>query len=126
MHKSAMPRRRAITRTPAAIGTATLVTVGLALAGCTAETTSTETAEPTTTAESTPSATAEATTDVVALAEAFAATLDADQQASLFQEYTFDNAANWSRSPWTASTGQTAATMAAACGLCPLRSKAHA
>ena len=94
-----MPRRRAITRTPAAIGTATLVTVGLALAGCTAETTSTETAEPTTTAESTPSATAEATTDVVALAEAFAATLDADQQASLFQEYTFDNAANWSNFP---------------------------
>ena len=99
MHKSAMPRRRAITRTPAAIGTATLVTVGLALAGCTAETTSTETAEPTTTAESTPSATAEATTDVVALAEAFAATLDADQQAALFQEYTFDNAANWSNFP---------------------------
>jgi hypothetical protein len=37
--------------------------------------------------------------DVVALAEAFAATLTDEQDASLNQEYTFANAANWSNLP---------------------------
>jgi len=43
--------------------------------------------------------------DVVALAEAFAATLDEDQAASLNQEYTFENAANWSNLPNSLLTG---------------------
>jgi len=37
--------------------------------------------------------------DVVALAAAFAATLSADQQTSLDQDYSFANAANWSNLP---------------------------
>ena len=43
--------------------------------------------------------------DVVALAEAFAATLTDEQKASLNQEYTFANAANWSNLPNGLLTG---------------------
>ncbi|WP_345712653.1 cell wall-binding repeat-containing protein, partial [Kineococcus glutinatus] len=43
--------------------------------------------------------------DVVALAEAFAATLDEDQRTALNQEYTFENAANWSNLPNGLLTG---------------------
>jgi hypothetical protein len=43
--------------------------------------------------------------DVVALAEAFAATLSDDQKNSLDQDYTFENAANWSNLPNALLTG---------------------
>ncbi|MBE1879044.1 DUF3500 domain-containing protein [Myceligenerans pegani] len=43
--------------------------------------------------------------DVVALAEAFAATLDDDQIAELNQDYTFENAAAWSNFPQALLTG---------------------
>ena len=79
---------------------ATLPAAALALtvvlSGC-----SSTTAEVEETASSTTEATDDtATSDgVVAEAEAFAATLDDDQLASLNQDYTFDNAANWSNLP---------------------------
>lgn len=43
--------------------------------------------------------------DVVALAEAFAATLDEEQAAALQQDYTFANASNWSNLPDALLTG---------------------
>ena len=43
--------------------------------------------------------------DVVALAEAFSESLDDDQRESLNQDYSFDNAANWSNFPNALLTG---------------------
>ena len=45
------------------------------------------------------------TGDVVALAEAFAATLSDDQKTALNQDYTFENATNWSNLPNALLTG---------------------
>ncbi|WP_432501034.1 DUF3500 domain-containing protein [Kineococcus arenarius] len=46
-----------------------------------------------------PNPSAAAGDDVIALAEAFAATLDDEQKEALYQEYTFANATNWSNFP---------------------------
>jgi len=84
--------------------TSALVALALAVAGCgTADDTdgsATSTASPS--ASSTESSTDSSTgssSEVVSLAEAFAATLDEDQQAELEQDYTFENASNWSNFP---------------------------
>lgn len=67
----------------------------LGLSGCgTTDTTTETTTSPTASATSSASS-----SDVVALAEAFAATLDEDQLTALNQDYSFDNAANWSNLP---------------------------
>ncbi|WP_419702875.1 DUF3500 domain-containing protein [Promicromonospora sp. NFX87] len=83
-----------------------VLAVGLtvSLAGCTgSDGTSAGSAETSASASSssTASATAssEAGADVVTLAEAFAATLDDEQLSALNQDYTFENAANWSNLP---------------------------
>ena len=57
------------------------------------------------TSTSSPSTAVAGSGDVVALAEAFAATLTDDQRASLDQDYTFANAANWSNLPNALLTG---------------------
>ncbi|WP_432532933.1 DUF3500 domain-containing protein [Kineococcus arenarius] len=46
-----------------------------------------------------PNPSAAAGDDVVALAEAFAATLDDEQKEALYQDYTYANATNWSNFP---------------------------
>lgn len=95
------PRDLAARRTrPAttALAASAAIALAIGLAGCASATSSESTAE----ASATPSATADtstSTSDVVALAEAFAATLTDDQQAELYQEYTFENASNWSNLP---------------------------
>ncbi|MFT4212936.1 MAG: DUF3500 domain-containing protein [Microbacterium sp.] len=74
----------------------------LLLAGCTATSTSTSSASATATATATPTATAttsSSSTDVVALAQAFKATLSSDLQSTLQQEYTLSNAERWSNLP---------------------------
>ena len=70
----------------------------LILAGCSGadEATSTTTPSASTSSDSSSSA---SSGDVVALAEAFAATLSDDQLSELNQDYSFDNAANWSNLP---------------------------
>lgn len=82
-----------------------MLALTIALASCSATSTTATTATPTTTASATATATATSDTDVVALAEAFAATLDDDQKASLYQEYTFANATDWSNFPNQLLTG---------------------
>ena len=79
-----------------AAAVAGVAAVGLLLSGCAAATT----AEPTSTTAptSTATTTADAST-IVAAAETFAATLTADQLASLNQEYTLANAEAWSNLP---------------------------
>ncbi len=79
------------------LSAALTVATALALAGCAGVTQTT----PTTTASGTAAAssTTAASGDVVALAEAFAATLTDDQRTQLYQDYTFENAANWSNLP---------------------------
>ncbi len=71
-----------------------VLTLTLGLAAC---------ASDDTTSDSTTSSTSDAETtggsDIVALAEAFAATLSDDQQTELYQDYTLENASNWSNLP---------------------------
>ncbi|MEJ5914360.1 DUF3500 domain-containing protein [Pseudokineococcus sp. 1T1Z-3] len=89
--------RRHLWPTASAAGLA----LALALAGCSGST-SDDDAGSTSTSTSTSGSSSTATAgsgDVVALAEAFSATLDEDQQEALEQEYTFENAANWSNLP---------------------------
>ncbi|MFT4211913.1 MAG: DUF3500 domain-containing protein [Microbacterium sp.] len=77
-----------------------------ALASCTSTATTEETATATATATATSTASASSSSgDVVALAEAFAATLSDDQKSSLSQDYTFANAADWSNFPNALLTG---------------------
>ncbi|WP_353808640.1 DUF3500 domain-containing protein [Agromyces sp. SYSU T00194] len=80
------------------IGASSALVLAVTLAACssTDETTSESTASESSSSSSSSTA---SSSDVVALAEAFAATLSDDQQAELFQEYTFENAANWSNLP---------------------------
>lgn len=89
-----------------AVGVAAALTI--TLAGCSsaddtgagsAATTSSTTSSTTTSTGTTSSG------DVVALAEAFAATLDDDQKTALNQDYTFANASNWSNFPNALLTG---------------------
>lgn len=75
---------------------AVAVAASLALAGCGSSDDSTTSASTSSTSSATTSA---ASGSVVALAEAFAATLDDDQKTALDQEYTFANATNWSNLP---------------------------
>ena len=92
-------------RWPAATAAAALA---LTLAGCGGSSDSDSTASASSSSSastsSSPSATA-GSGDVVALAEAFAATLDTDQTTALDQEYSFANAANWSNLPQALLTG---------------------
>jgi hypothetical protein len=81
---------------------ASVAIVGLALAACSTSDASPSTNATTSATVALPNATATAaasTGTVVAAAEAFAATLTADQLASLNQEYTLDNAEAWSNLP---------------------------
>lgn len=84
--------KAAISRTAPAL----LLVTALGLAGCSTADSSTTTSTASPTASSTDAASG---SDVVALAEAFAATLDDDQLTALNQDYSFDNAANWSNLP---------------------------
>ena len=83
------------------------LTLALAVGGCASSADSAGTGTATATASSSSSTTGSATGsgDVVSLAQAFAATLSQDQKASLQQNYTFANAANWSNLPDALLTG---------------------
>ncbi|WP_207507789.1 DUF3500 domain-containing protein [Klenkia brasiliensis] len=83
-----------------AIAASAAVLMSLGLVGCSSDTTSDSTSTSTSSAAtSASSGSTAASGDVVALAEAFAATLDDDQREALNQDYTFDNATNWSNFP---------------------------
>lgn len=94
-------------RVRAGIAAGAALTLALSLAGCASSAAPATTTSPAASASSTPTATAEATAtgEVAALAEAFAATLSDEQKASLYQEYSLANAANWSNLPNALLTG---------------------
>ncbi|WP_345712728.1 DUF3500 domain-containing protein, partial [Kineococcus glutinatus] len=98
------PARRRHRRPAAAAAAA--AALALTLAGCSSSDESGDTTSSSSTTSAGSSSTASAGSgDVVALAEAFAATLDDDQRTSLNQEYTFANASNWSNFPNSILTG---------------------
>lgn len=77
------------------LGASAALALTVTLASC-----ATATSESTSTPTPTSTATATATSsDVVALAEAFAATLSDEQKTALYQDYTYANATNWSNLP---------------------------
>jgi len=84
------------------IAASAAVLMSLSLVGCGADD-SKDSATSSSSSNSAGSTTASG--DVVALAEAFAATLDEDQATALQQDYTFDNASNWSNFPNALLTG---------------------
>lgn len=95
---SAVIRRRLRAKTTFAV--TVIVGLGLTLAGCSGSPdSSSSSASPTASGSASASASATSSGDVVALAEAFAATLSDDQRTALNQEYTFANATNWSNLP---------------------------
>ncbi len=98
----AASRHRPPVRSLIGATTAVVLTVSLASCASSGGTTATATA-PLVTASA--SATAASSGDVVALAEAFAATLSDDQKTSLYQEYTLANAEDWSNLPNALLTG---------------------
>ncbi len=80
--------------TSAVAAVSATVLMSLVLVGCSSgETSSSATSSSASGSASAPSG------EVVALAEAFAATLDDDQLEALNQDYTFENASNWSNFP---------------------------
>lgn len=97
------PPRRPLRRS----ATTAAVALALVLTGCAGSDDSTDDAASSSTSSSptTSAGSAAGSGDVVALAEAFAATLSDDQRTSLEQEYSFENAANWSNLPNALLTG---------------------
>lgn len=83
--------------TAARVGAVAVLAAGFALAACSDSDDGSDSS--TSSPSETESGSTGTGTGVVALAEGFAATLDDDQLASLNQDYTFDNAANWSNLP---------------------------
>lgn len=94
MHSALPSLNRPLLRRPV---TAAAVVFALALAGCASSNdtgTGTDSGSTGASASSTPGS-----GDVVALAEAFSASLSDEQRTALNQEYTFANATNWSNLP---------------------------
>ncbi|MGY1706413.1 DUF3500 domain-containing protein [Geodermatophilus sp. SYSU D00697] len=88
------------------IAASAAVLLSLGLVGCSSDDSSDSSASSSATSSSSGSSTSTAGSgDVVALAEAFAATLDEDQAEALQQDYTFENASNWSNFPNALLTG---------------------
>jgi hypothetical protein len=83
-----------------AAGAALVLSLGLV--GCSSDDSNDSTSS---SSASTSAGSTAASGDVVALAEAFAATLDDDQAEALQQDYTFANASNWSNFPNALLTG---------------------
>jgi Protein of unknown function (DUF3500) len=99
---------------PLAATTAAAIAIALTVAGCSSSNDSSSTS----TSSSSSSSSSAATTapvisttavagkgDVLALAKTFAATLTASQKKSLYQDYTFANASDWSNFPQGLLTG---------------------
>ncbi len=106
------PSRRA--RTLPLVGASAALAIAATLVGfssgqiANADSTATNTAASTASDTSAPAPTrGSSRVDIVALAEAFAATLTEEQQALLYQDYTFENATNWSNLPSGGGPGGT-------------------
>ncbi|MCC2031567.1 DUF3500 domain-containing protein [Microbacterium allomyrinae] len=85
-------------RTLTWLGASSVLALSITLASCAGTPTTTATEEPAA-SSSTSTSTTGSSSEVVALAEAFAATLSDDQKASLYQDYSLENAENWSNFP---------------------------
>ncbi|SDM11444.1 Protein of unknown function [Geodermatophilus siccatus] len=88
------------------IAASAAVLLSLGLVGCRSDDSSDSSSSSSASASSSGSSTSTpGSGDVVALAEAFVATLDEDQAEALQQDYTFENATNWSNFPNALLTG---------------------